>query len=457
VIRSLTRGQLAADIAAAGVLLLLVVWADLRTAPLTGPLVAVLLCASLAVRRLSPGLAIAGAWAGGLLQMATMQPILPADVALLGVLYASGAYGGRVSRWTGLASAGAGGAVAALYLVFLAPLAHLALPSDIAREVLLLAAAMIGTITLFGLSWTVGLLASTRRASREARVQAAMEAQRAAHEKAVEQERTRIARDMHDIVAHSLAVIIAQSDGARYAGVEHPELQQEALGTISTTAHAALAEVRALLTRLRHEEPDGPQPGFDDIPVLITGLRSAGLQVVERHTGSPAPLLTGTGLAAYRIVQESLTNALRHGDPAEPTTLEVHWEPGALRLTVRNSVTADAPPRVGAGHAGNGHAGHGVPGMRERAMLAGGTITAGLTGPNGTGSNGTALDGTALDGTGLGGTGPSSGEAATHTFEVVSVLPTATAASASLPSDTTAVTAQHPRVRSVQHTRGETP
>lgn len=374
-IRSISRAQLIVDVVVASVLLLLVIWSATIQSPIAGPVVVLLLCGALAVRRLSPALALIGAWAGALLQIAVLVAVTPADAAVLGVAYASASYGTRTIRLIGLASSITGGAIAAVYLTLSSRDDYINPVGSPTHTVVTLIALGIGMITLFVLSWTLGLLARTVRQSREAKVQAAVAAQRAAYESAIEQERTRIARDMHDVVAHSLAVVIAQADGARYAGATSPEVQSDALGTISATARSALTEVRLLLTQLRREVPDGPQPSLDDLPALIAGMRGAGLRIAETTSGTPVPLLQGTGLAAYRILQEALTNALRHGDPARSVTVELLWEPEALHLRVRNAVVAVAPGTEPADAVRS--AGHGLPGMRERAALAGGTLTAG--------------------------------------------------------------------------------
>jgi signal transduction histidine kinase len=380
VIRSLSRAQLLIDFIVAGVLLLLVIWSAVAQSPFVGPIVAVLMCGALALRRLSPALALIGVWAGALLQMATLIPAIGADAAVLGVAYTTAGYGGRRVRWFGLASAVVGGFVSAAYLTLAARNEYFNPVGSVPHTLVTLAVLSIAMVTLFTLSWTLGLLARSVRQSRETKMQAAVAAQRAAYESAIEQERTRIARDMHDVVAHSLAVVIAQADGARYAGVISPELQSDALATISSTARSALTEVRLLLTQLRQESPDGPQPSLDDLPALIAGMRGAGLHITESTRGTPVPLLKGTGMAAYRILQEALTNALRHGDPTGTVALDVLWEPRAVRLRIRNAVPSTVESAVDAVTT----AGHGVPGMRERAALAGGTLSAGPTSSPGT-------------------------------------------------------------------------
>lgn len=374
VIRPLGRGQLIFDLVVAGVLFLISIWSVLLRHPLATSIVVVLFCAALAVRRLSPTLAVAGTWAAALIQIGFLVPVNAADLAVLGVAYASACYGRPAERWTGLGSSILGGVIAAAYMTLSTSTDYYSPLYGVQRTLIELLAVSIGMVTVLALSWTLGLLTRIVRQSREAKIEAAVAAQRAAYETVVEQERTRIARDMHDVVAHSLAVVIAQADGARYAGQTDPAVQNTALGTISATARSALAEVRQLLTQLRHEVEGGPQPGLADLPVLVEGMRAAGLRITETTSGVPVPLLQVSEIAAYRVLQESLTNALRHGDRAGVVTVELRWEPDAVHVRVANATRADSPPPVG------GSAGHGLPGMRERATLAGGSLAAGSVG-----------------------------------------------------------------------------
>jgi signal transduction histidine kinase len=201
-------------------------------------------------------------------------------------------------------------------------------------------------------------------------------AQEAAEEQTVaEQERTRIARDMHDVVAHSLAVVIAQADGARYAASADPAAATTALTTISATAREALADVRLLLTQLRHSQGEGPQPSLADLEQLYGQVRSAGVDL--RVDVDPAPQgepATSTQLAVYRILQEALTNALRHGGPGG-VDVSLAWHPDRVDLSVRNDLT---PAPAGEKRA----PGHGLIGMRERAQLIGGRVDAAPAGPS---------------------------------------------------------------------------
>lgn len=180
----------------------------------------------------------------------------------------------------------------------------------------------------------------------------------------LEAERTRVARDVHDIVAHSLTVVIAQADGARYATTGDSPAAADALETIAQTARDALSDVRVLLTELRHTQEAGPQPGLADLDALLDSMRDSGLALEVREFGDRGRLTEARELALYRIVQESLTNSLRHGDGA--ATLELEWGEQAVDLVVTNGV---------AGTPESTDRGHGIDGMRERASLAGGELS----------------------------------------------------------------------------------
>ncbi|MFI6428842.1 sensor histidine kinase [Rhodococcus oryzae] len=187
-------------------------------------------------------------------------------------------------------------------------------------------------------------------------------------------ERTRIAREMHDIVAHSLTVVIAQADGGRYSAAADPAAAVTALETISQTGRQALTDMRALLSVLREDRPReySSTPGVSDIDTLIEEVRKGGLDVQLTTDGERRVLSTGAELTAYRIVQESLTNVLKHAGPAATVEVTERWTDSALELTVvddgRGASGALIAPSAG---------GQGVLGMRERAELYGGSFEAG--------------------------------------------------------------------------------
>ncbi|MRX42460.1 sensor histidine kinase [Agromyces kandeliae] len=343
--------------------------------------VTVLFAAALAVRRLAPGASLVIAWVAACVQMLLLRDLQPADVAVFAVVYSTSAHGSRAVRWWGLGSAGAGAALAAAYLVLVTPLVHgagitgapeaLAL---VAWTALLFGAALAGLV----LAWTIGLLARTVRDAREQRRRAEFdrrEREHAEYRYVVEQERSRIARDMHDVVAHSLAVVIAQADGARFAARTRPEAASEALQTISGVARDALGDVRLLLGELRHREGGSPQPALDDLDDLVEQVRRAGLDVRRTERGERVALGAGHQIAVYRIVQEGLTNALRHGDPGAPVLLDLDWDHEGVSVRVENALPGEGTDEVDPSSRSVA-ARHGIPGMRERAELAGGSFAA---------------------------------------------------------------------------------
>ncbi len=380
VFRRMTPSQIVLD---AGIAIAFFLFCTSTQADANPVALVVLLVFSLAVgfRRIAPAVALSLAWVAAILQMTLGLSVLNSDLAVLAVLYTSAAYGKSITRWLGLASAGFGALVGAIYIVILggtAGFTNSILP-DIAfgtarfgQLVVGFAATLVASLGVLGLAWTVGLLVRTWRKAIESREleKLAIEEQRLAERTVVvEQERNRIARDMHDVVAHSLAVVIAQADGARYVRSSDPAAVDTALTTISATAREALGDVRILLAQLRQDETRGPQPVLADLDRLVEQMRGAGLSIAWTVTGTPRPLGSGAQLAVYRVIQEALTNALRHGDRERKVQLNVNWEHDTIAVGIDNAV------RLGAQTAAGADVGHGIPGMRERALLAGGVLT----------------------------------------------------------------------------------
>ncbi|ALJ18965.1 sensor histidine kinase [Microbacterium sp. No. 7] len=379
--RPLTTTQLTFDVllAVAGFLLSVAITVgmsgDLWQPDVVHDIVAIavtaVVCAAFALRRKAPGLALGVAWVSAIAQMAAGLPPLPGNIAIFGVLYATAAYGTRLVFWLGFASAFVGAVVIAVYLL-VPPLLGLGEnpPGVVSNYLGAAVAIFVSAVLALLLSWTVGALVRTGIRARENR----LAQQRAEADAAAEHERGRIARDMHDVVAHSLAVVIAQADGARYAAAADPAAATRALETISSTARAALSDVRLLLTQLRHSQADGPQPTLADLEGLYAHVRAAGVDL--RVDVDPAPRGEAPGavqLAVFRILQEALTNALRHGDGG-PVDVRLSWIDAAraedgraeVRIEVRNGIRAGAEPNEG---------GHGLIGMSERASLVGGRLT----------------------------------------------------------------------------------
>lgn len=314
-----------------------------------------------------------------LLQAAAYPHPLLADLVIGFVLYAAAAY--ARNRWWGLA---------ALALTFLG-------------SVIAAVQWTVGSWSLHGSEMVfpalVGMAAGTvifllglrRRDSRE-RYDAELRALRERNallaagrdrqaELAATRERTRIARELHDIVAHSLAVIVVQADGAAAASAHKPDLAPKALATIAETSREALAEMRSLVAVLRSgstpatANPDGyrPPPGLADLDELVAQVRRAGVRV-ELHRAGPDPELPAqTGLTVYRVVQESLTNVMKHAGPAAHAVVLLTSTTGRLRV----EITDDGRGAATSFGENSEAIGNGLAGMQERLALLGGTLAAG--------------------------------------------------------------------------------
>jgi signal transduction histidine kinase len=348
-----------------------------REGSLSEDLVGLGLGVALGFRRFSPGFSLAVAWATALAQMFLFHLGAGfADFAIVAVLYATALYGDATVRRIGFISVFVGGIVGAIYLSQggTETLINLRLDVSSIAEVLRFGLYFVFyfalLLVLLGLPWTVGNLLRTRRVAIQSQgAQAVAESEAAAAERdvIVEQERNRIARDMHDVVAHSLAVVIAQADGARYAAKADPTAVDDALTAISSTAREALGDVRLLLGQLRHAQSEGPQPGLADLDRLLDQLRASGLTIGFETTGQAHVLANGQQLAVYRIVQEALTNALRHGDVSNEALVRFDWTLTDLEVTITSSLSSSPAT-------GELRVGHGLAGMKERATLVGGRL-----------------------------------------------------------------------------------
>ncbi len=192
--------------------------------------------------------------------------------------------------------------------------------------------------------------------------------------RAVAEERARIARELHDVVAHQMTVMTLQAEGARRTADDADPRVVEALDTIRGSGHEALSEMRRMVGLLRTEPDDvdlAPQPGVDRIDDLVAQMRDAGLAVEITREGSPRPLAPGVDVNVYRIVQESLTNVLQHGGPGASATVTLSY----LSDSVEVDVVDDG--RGGASSLNGRSGGHGLVGMRERVALLDGQLRAG--------------------------------------------------------------------------------
>ncbi|MFI1763748.1 sensor histidine kinase [Streptomyces sp. NPDC020800] len=232
-------------------------------------------------------------------------------------------------------------------------------------------ASVLGQALLYGsvLVW-FGHLA--RRSAELTRRLHAEQAERA--RRAVAEERGRIARELHDVVAHHMSVISVQAGLARFVFASDPGKARGALGTIADTSGEALQELRRMLQVLREEDPEAPEgapmPTLARLGDLLERVRSGGLPVDLAVEGTGRPLPPGVELCAYRVVQEALTNVLKHAGTAS-ARVELRYGPNDLTVRVTDDGEGVNPARVSTG------AGHGLIGMRERAKLYGGTISVG--------------------------------------------------------------------------------
>lgn len=345
------------------------------------------------------------------------QPVfLPADFAVLVSMYCVTVYG---PRWAYLMACG--------FAVVGPGVLAFSMWSQHGEDALQggLPVAVVAMIML-ACSFAFGLVRRSRRAMLEAMrdrtVRLEIERDQQA-QIATAAERSRIAREMHDIVAHSLSVVIAQADGGRYAAANDPASAQRALGTIAETGRAALADMRRLLGILREEQPSGtvplglvapgvtppvapgagtaaaalsatgpsadgtaplrPQPDATDISGLVDQARADGLKVSFARVGAERRLPPGVGLTLFRVCQESLTNVRKHAGPGPKVTVLVRWGDDEVELRIDDdgrglaaAGPADADDPAPA-------AGFGLLGMRERAEMFGGTLTAGPRGGGG--------------------------------------------------------------------------
>jgi signal transduction histidine kinase len=238
--------------------------------------------------------------------------------------------------------------------------------------------AILGAITVWGGAWILGdQLRQRQQRLADLRERAERSERETARERrlAVAEERNRIARDLHDSAAHAINVILVQAGGARLLQDRDPGAVSAALSTIEDVARETIEEIDQLIHGLRTADdsaqtinPLEPPTGLASVPTLLERHHAAGMNLDTQINGSPRPLASGPDQAAYRILQESLTNAARHG--TGPVAVMIAYGPNQLELTISNATNGN---RAGA----DGTPGYGILGMRERAALLGGSLHAG--------------------------------------------------------------------------------
>lgn len=297
--------------------------------------------------------------AGDLTLMAVAPHIAPTPAASLIALYTLALLGSRRTAWT----VGVAAAVAITGVYAATHAESLVAGTSLLRFDFAIAATALGRAVRSRRDHLAKARARAEHAERMQEVEA---------RRRVTEERVRIARDLHDVVAHHITLVNAQAGVAHHLLRAHPDQAYEALAHIKDNSRTALDELRATVGLLRQPD-DGPGarapiPRLVDLDSLVGGFRASGLSVCVTRTGDPSALAPATELTAYRIIQEALTNTHKH---ASATRTEVVLDYGvhALRVTVTDDGRPGAPKGAGTGH--------GLIGMRERAVAIGGTVTAG--------------------------------------------------------------------------------
>lgn len=347
----------------------------------------VALLSAVAAARLIPLGALAFAGAALLLQSVKVLPAVMVSGVLsyvavpVAILFASLGYRGR-QRWLLPVFAVASAGLITVNWFSDATWVNFVFPSQLYGRGALRTGTYIflvfGAFAAFNLAaWAAGLAVNNVSSSRRAQLRAETDLQQTATELAVEQERNRIARELHDVLAHSLAVITAQAEGIRYIHRSEPEAVEESALIIASAARTALLETRHMLENVSPAETapalTAPAPSLEQLGSLAGQFTASGMPVTLIAPAMPAGVTPLQELTAYRVIQESLTNAFRHGDRSKGATVSVRPSQGGLTVRVSSAISND-------GTAHSTGSGRGIPGMKERATAVGGSLTTGTDG-----------------------------------------------------------------------------
>ena len=350
------------------------VWVD--TPELTVIAFLALLGAAVACYRLHPGLGLALAWVAGLIQISAQAGVMVTEFSVLLLAYGAARHGRGWVVWLSGLSIPAACAVVAYYFAlhlyllragFGAVLVQLPTAAR-APSVPQLALTMTLGVVLLAAPWVVGLLlriTDTAQRNRIERVRAEQEAARAQEIAEVRAGQARLARDVHDVVGHSLTVILAQADSAQFMPDSDIEKIRAAMRNIAQSARRSLGDVRQVLSSTGDAQVVGEHLG--ELDTLVEGVRSAGNDVQDQVSGAPRPLPPELEVVAFRVLQEMLTNALKHGARGATIAVDRSWGRDQLRIEVRNVAAATSSAWESA------H-GLGVPGMRRRLESVGGWL-----------------------------------------------------------------------------------
>lgn len=358
-----------------------------------------------AISRCRPGLSLSLVWVLAFMHVLTGTPITFVEISFALVAFTTARWGSSLIATLGGLSIVAVGLLSLLQaLVYRYDVVNV-IPVGRMEDALLGIQDRIGGIAyvvvpivgaaLLGIPWLVGLAlrfndrAAVSQAGQEQAEEAAARAQREseqAHEIArLRDDQARLARDVHDVVGHSLAVILAQAESAQYVPDADTEKLKATMATIATSARSSLKDVRHVLTTAAGDEatPVTPRP----LDTLVEGVRASGHEVMSRELGTPQPMPPDLEVVAYRVLQEMLTNAIKHGSRDEPVFVERLWPDGAwageLRIEVRNTILASAHPPTNETQPLNrlpdptpvpADDGRGLDGMRRRLEACGGRL-----------------------------------------------------------------------------------
>ncbi len=329
--------------------------------------VAIVTCAPIAFRRRAPLTALVISAAGILTLLVVGWPEGTLPLAPLVLTYSVGA-------WCPLRKAVVGLATITLTVVVIGLTDSPGLND---------AAGVLGVIGQYAAVWAIAVALRNRRAAGDAREREAderAEAERQSAARALAEERLRIAQELHDVVAHSMSVIAVQAGVGAHVVEERPEQAKAALEAISATSRGTLTELRRLLGVLRDSDgarSSAPAPGLADVPRLVDEVRAAGVPVSLRVEGAADCVHAGVELSAYRVVQEALTNVIKHAGTPTRVDVTVRYLPGSLAVEVVDDGRGLAARRAEGDGAPADGSGHGLLGMRERVELWGGELSVG--------------------------------------------------------------------------------
>ncbi|XVU28914.1 sensor histidine kinase [Actinoplanes sp. CA-054009] len=314
------------------------------------------------VRR-RPAVALALAWLIPLCQAATGSPYVITQIAVLAIAFGTARWGGPVTLRASALSIPAAAVAAVLLVQAGAVRINFPIPS---YDLIAATAHQLGIgwrigvavvmAALIGVPWLAGLALRISDQAHLDLAEAARQRAKAEETARIRDAQTRLARDVHDVVGHSLAVILTQAEAGQYLPDEDPAALKSLLAGIATSARSSLRDVQEVLSTTRDTT--------DDMDRLIGNLREGGREVVSGQDGTPRPLEQEQRVTAYRVLQEMLTNAIRHGRHDGAVIVQRSWTPDGLVIEVRNATGDDASPGSGSGLAG----------MRDRLAVVGGSL-----------------------------------------------------------------------------------